>query len=66
MRRLGQGRHRSTGHTQIWHRSSDLGSTPLKVLGPIARGLSNTEIAEHLRLSLATVKTHIGLVPGPW
>ncbi|MFF3740181.1 response regulator [Streptomyces sp. NPDC002566] len=32
----------------------------LEVLGLIARGLSNTEIAEHLRLSLATVKTHIG------
>ncbi|MDF4251236.1 response regulator transcription factor [Streptomyces sp. WMMB303] len=32
----------------------------LEVLGLIARGLSNTEIAEHLHLSLATVKTHIG------
>ncbi|MFF3331633.1 response regulator [Streptomyces sp. NPDC002888] len=32
----------------------------LEVLGLIARGLSNTEIAEHLHLSLAMVKTHIG------
>ncbi|MEU5883385.1 response regulator transcription factor [Spirillospora sp. NPDC047279] len=31
-----------------------------EVLTLIARGLSNTEIAEHLRLGLATVKTHIG------
>ncbi|ADH67513.1 MULTISPECIES: response regulator [Nocardiopsis] len=32
----------------------------VEVLGLIARGLSNTELAEHLHLSLATVKTHIG------
>nr|WTB31388.1 response regulator transcription factor [Streptomyces sp. NBC_00830] len=32
----------------------------LEVLSLIARGLSNTELAEHLHLSLATVKTHIG------
>jgi DNA-binding NarL/FixJ family response regulator len=32
----------------------------LDVIGLIARGLSNVEIAEQLHLSIATVKTHIG------
>ncbi|MDP4501375.1 response regulator transcription factor [Nonomuraea sp. NBC_00507] len=31
-----------------------------EVLLHVARGLSNTEIARHLQVSLATVKTHIG------
>ncbi|MEU8803974.1 response regulator transcription factor [Spirillospora sp. NPDC048819] len=31
-----------------------------EVLTLVARGLSNTELAEHLHLSPATVKTHIG------
>ncbi|WP_376770065.1 response regulator [Actinomadura luteofluorescens] len=31
-----------------------------QVLALVARGLSNTEIADHLHLSLATVKTYIG------
>jgi DNA-binding NarL/FixJ family response regulator len=43
------------------HRSLDgVTGRELEVLGLIARGLSNTEIAEHLHLSPATVKTHIG------
>ncbi|MQA97853.1 MAG: response regulator [Streptosporangiales bacterium] len=35
-----------------------------EVLALVARGLSNAEIAEHLRLSLATVKTHTGRLLG--
>ncbi|GAA4603677.1 DNA-binding NarL/FixJ family response regulator [Actinoplanes octamycinicus] len=33
-----------------------------EVLTLIGRGLSNTEIAQHLSLSLATVKTHVGRI----
>jgi DNA-binding NarL/FixJ family response regulator len=35
-----------------------------EVLTLVARGLSNTEIAEHLSLSLATVKTHVSRLLG--
>jgi DNA-binding NarL/FixJ family response regulator len=31
-----------------------------EILTLIARGLSNTDIAAHLTLSLATVKSHVG------
>jgi DNA-binding NarL/FixJ family response regulator len=35
-----------------------------EVLALVAGGLSNTEIADHLHLSIATVKTHIGRLLG--
>ncbi|MGV8967034.1 MAG: response regulator [Cellulomonas sp.] len=36
----------------------------LEVLGTIAEGMSNAEIAEHFVLSEATVKTHVGRILG--
>jgi DNA-binding NarL/FixJ family response regulator len=46
---------------QRTHRSlASVTERECEVLTLVARGLSNTEIAAHLTLSLATVKTHIG------
>jgi DNA-binding NarL/FixJ family response regulator len=38
---------------------SVLTSREIEVLGQLARGLSNTELAEHFHVSMATIKTHV-------
>ncbi|MEV1011045.1 response regulator transcription factor [Streptomyces sp. NPDC049881] len=62
-RRLVQRFARSGGDTAALHR--DLASlTPreLEVLGLLARGLSNAELAARLHLAEATVKTHVARI----
>lgn len=45
--------------TPVSHGLSGVTEREREILRLIGRGLSNTEIAEHLRLSIATVKTHV-------
>jgi DNA-binding NarL/FixJ family response regulator len=47
--------------SQVFHRALDgVTDREREILTLIARGLSNTDIAAHLTLSLATVKSHVG------
>jgi DNA-binding NarL/FixJ family response regulator len=39
---------------------SDITQREREVLTLVGRGMSNSEIAEHLHLTVGTVKTHIG------
>ncbi|AXB44574.1 response regulator [Amycolatopsis albispora] len=60
-RRLIEEFTRQGGSAQRPSRELDLLTTrEREVLTLVARGLSNTELGEHLRVSQATVKTHIG------
>ncbi|GAA3681785.1 hypothetical protein GCM10022224_052560 [Nonomuraea antimicrobica] len=42
---------------------SDITRREREVLTLVGRGMSNSEIAEHLHLTVGTVKTHIGRLP---
>jgi DNA-binding NarL/FixJ family response regulator len=47
--------------SEVFHRALDgVTDREREILTLIARGLSNTDIAAHLTLSLATVKSHVG------
>ena len=44
-------------------RLAQLTGRELEILGQVASGMSNAEIAASLHLSLPTIKTHVSLAP---
>jgi len=54
--------HRDAEHTALHRDLAALTPRELEVLSLVAQGLSNAELAAHLHLSAATVKTHVARI----
>jgi len=52
------------GPTEAWSNPDELTPREVEVLGLIAAGRSNQDIADQLHISMATVKTHVNRVFG--